>query len=70
MTSVYGEGGIAAAMGSTMPVTANPTAQGLISVIAFAVNVFSFAYILKQADLRRAMEVLAHGIEAYNSRKL
>lgn len=28
------------------------------------------AYILKQADLRRAMEVLAHGIEAYNSRKL
>ena len=53
-----------------MPVTANPTAQGLISVIAFAVNVFSFAYILKQADLRRAMEVLAHGIEAYNSRKL
>ena len=28
------------------------------------------AYILKQADLRRAMEVLAHGIVAYNSRKL
>lgn len=27
------------------------------------------AYILKQEDLRRAMEVLAHGIEAYNSRK-
>lgn len=28
------------------------------------------AYILKQEDLRRAMEVLAHGIAAYNSRKL
>ena len=27
------------------------------------------AYILKQEDLRRAMEVLAHGIEAYNARK-
>ena len=26
------EGGIAAAMGSTMPTTANPTAQGMISV--------------------------------------
>ena len=32
------EGGIAAAMGSTMPTTANPTAQGMISVISFAVN--------------------------------
>ncbi len=53
VTSVYGEGGIAAAMGSTMPVTANPTAQGLISVIAFAVNVFSFAYILKQAKVQK-----------------
>ena len=30
------EGGIAAAMGSTMPTTANPTAQGMISVISFA----------------------------------
>jgi len=37
---IYGEGGIAAAMGSTMPTTANPTAQGMISVISFAVNVF------------------------------
>ena len=53
VTSVYGEGGIAAAMGSTMPVTANPTAQGLISVIAFTVNVFSFAYILKQAKVQK-----------------
>ncbi len=53
VTSVYGEGGIAAAMGSTIPVTANPTAQGLISVIAFAVNVFSFAYILKQAKVQK-----------------
>ena len=27
------------------------------------------AYVLKQEDLRRAMEILAHGIQAYNSRK-
>ena len=27
------------------------------------------AYILKQEDLRRAMEVLARGIEVYNARK-
>lgn len=35
VTSVYGEGGIAAAMGSTMPTVASPTAQGLISVVSF-----------------------------------
>ena len=49
VTSVYGEGGIAAAMGSAMPTVANPTAQGLISVVSIAVNVFVFAYILKKA---------------------
>ena len=47
------EGGIAAAMGSTMPTTANPTAQGMISVISFAVNVFIFAYILKRAKAQK-----------------
>ena len=49
VTSVYGEGGIAAAMGSAMPTVANPTAQGLISVVSIVVNVFVFAYILKKA---------------------
>ena len=47
------EGGIAAAMGSTMPTTANPTAQRMISVISFAVNVFIFAYILKRAKAQK-----------------
>ena len=49
VTSVYAEGGIAAAMGSSMPTAADPTAQGLISVVSLAVNVFVFAYILKKA---------------------
>ena len=53
VTSVYGEGGIAAAMGSTMPTVASPTAQGLISVVSFAVNVFVFAYILKRAKAQK-----------------
>ena len=53
VTSVYGEGGIAAAMGSTMPTVASPTAQGLISVVSFAVNVFVFAYILKRAKVQK-----------------
>ena len=33
VTSVYGEGGIAAAMGESMPVAADPLAQGLIAVL-------------------------------------
>lgn len=53
VTSVYGEGGIAAAMGNTMPTVANPMAQGVISVISFAVNVFVFAYILKRAKAQK-----------------
>ena len=53
VSSVYAEGGIAAAMGSTMPTVANPTAQGLISVLSFAVNVFVFAYILKRANKQK-----------------
>lgn len=36
-----------------MPTTANPTAQGMISVISFAVNVFIFAYILKRAKAQK-----------------
>lgn len=51
--SVYGQGGIAAAMGSSMPTIAEPTAQGIISVLSFAVNVFVFAYILKRAKVQK-----------------
>mgnify|MGYP001071236291 CR=1 FL=1 len=53
VTSVYGQGGIAAAMGSSMPTIAEPTAQGIISVLSFAVNVFVFAYILKRAKVQK-----------------
>ena len=53
VTSVYGQGGIAAAMGNNMPTIAEPTAQGIISVLSFAVNVFVFAYILKRAKAQK-----------------
>ncbi|MEQ2369621.1 DUF5692 family protein [Blautia sp. CLA-JM-H16] len=53
VTSVYGQGGIAAAMGNSMPTVAEPTAQGVISVVSFAVNVFVFAYILKRAKMQK-----------------
>ena len=53
VTSVYGQGGIAAAMGNNMPTIAEPTAQGIISVLSFAVNVFVFAYILKRAKVQK-----------------
>ena len=53
VTSVYAEGGIAAAMGSTMPTAVNPTAQGLISIVSIAVNVFAFASILKRAKAQK-----------------
>ena len=53
VTSVYGQGGIAAAMGSSMPTNAEPTAQRIISVLSFAENVFVFAYILKRAKVQK-----------------
>ena len=46
-------GGIAAAMGNSMPTIAEPTAQGIISILSFAVNVFVFAYILKRAKVQK-----------------
>lgn len=49
VSSVYGAGGAAVAMGEAMPTTANPTAQGIISVISIVVNVVVFAVILKRA---------------------
>lgn len=49
VSSVYGAGGAAVAMGDAMPTMANPTAQGIISVISIVVNIAVFAVILKRA---------------------
>ena len=53
VSSVYGAGGAAAALGDAMPATANPTAQGIISVISIAVNVVIFAVILRRAKAQK-----------------
>lgn len=53
VSSVYGAGGAAAAFGDTMPTTANPTAQGIISVISIVVNIVVFAVILKRAKAQK-----------------
>ncbi|MDE5820408.1 MAG: hypothetical protein K2I07_14000 [Lachnospiraceae bacterium] len=53
VSSVYGAGGAAAAFGDTMPTTANPTAQGIISVISIVVNIAVFAVILKRAKAQK-----------------
>ncbi len=49
VSSVYGAGGAAAAFGEAMPTTANPAAQGVISVISIVVNLVVFLVILKRA---------------------
>ena len=49
VSSVYGKGGIAAAMGTNMPTTAEPKMQGIISVVSILINVVVFAFILKRA---------------------
>lgn len=49
VSSVYGAGGAAAAFGEAMPTTANPAAQGVISVISIVVNLAVFLVILKRA---------------------
>ncbi|MDE6749432.1 MAG: hypothetical protein K2K21_10315 [Lachnospiraceae bacterium] len=53
VSSVYGSGGVAAAMGDAMPTVANPTAQGIISVISIAVNIAVFAVILARAKKQK-----------------
>ncbi len=53
VTSVYGTAGSAAAFGDSMPATANPTAQGVISVLSLAVNIVVFAVILKRAKTQK-----------------
>ena len=53
VSSVYGAGGAAAALGESMPTVANPTAQGIISVISIVVNIVIFAVILRRAKLQK-----------------
>lgn len=53
VSSVYGAGGAAAALGDTMPAVAEPTAQGIISVLSIAVNIVIFAVILRRAKLQK-----------------
>ena len=40
-------------MGDVMPTTANPTAQGIISVISIVVNIVVLAVILKRAKAQK-----------------
>ena len=53
VSAVYGEGGAAAALGEAMPATANPTAQGIISVVSIVVNLVVFVVILRRAKAQR-----------------
>lgn len=53
VTSVYGAAGAAAAFGDSMPTTANPTAQGAISVLSLVVNIAVFALIMYRAKAQR-----------------
>ena len=53
VSSVYGTSGAAAAFGDAMPTMANPTAQGIISVISVVVNIVVFAVILKRAKAQK-----------------
>lgn len=53
VTSLYGEGGIAAATGAAMPTVADPKMQGIISVLSIMVNIVAFAFILKRAKAKK-----------------
>ncbi|MCI9465433.1 MAG: hypothetical protein HFI48_16500 [Lachnospiraceae bacterium] len=53
VSSVYGAGGAAAAFGETMPASANPAAQGVISVLSIAVNIAVFAVIMMRAKKQK-----------------
>ena len=46
-------GGAAAAFGEAMPTTANPAAQGVISVLSIVVNLVVFVIILKRAKTQK-----------------
>jgi len=43
----------AAALGDTMPTTANPTAQGIISIISIVVNIAVLVAIAKRAKAQK-----------------
>lgn len=49
VSAVYGEAGKAAAMGTSMPVAAEPHAQGIISILSIAINVVALAFIIKRS---------------------
>ena len=53
VSSVYGAGGAAAAFGEAMPTTANPAAQGVISILSIAVNLAVFGVILRRAKAQK-----------------
>lgn len=49
VSSVYAEGGRAAAMGVNMPTVADPRAQGIVSILSIAINVLALAFIMKRS---------------------
>lgn len=54
VTSVYGPAGdLSVATGATDPVTANPKAQGIIAILALAVNVIALAIIIRRSILQK-----------------
>ena len=54
VTSVYGPAGdLSVATGATAPVTANPKAQGIIAILALAVNVIALAIIIRRSILQK-----------------
>ena len=53
VTSVYGAGGAAAATGATMPTVANPTAQGVVSVLSLVINIAVFVVIMRRAKKQK-----------------
>ena len=61
VSSVYADGGIAAATAATMPTSADPTAQGVISLLSIGINVFVFAVIIMRAK-RKKLNPYTHEI--------
>lgn len=51
VTSVYGPAGDLSV--ATAPVTANPKAQGVIAILALAVNVIALAIIIRRSILQK-----------------
>lgn len=49
VSSVYAEGGRAAAMGASMPTVADPKMQGIISILSIAINALALSFIVKRS---------------------